>query len=307
MGKLLFVDTNIYLDFYRIRNEVKTPFLSHLEAIKNNLIMTDQVEMEFKKNRQGAILEGMNVLKAPGKISVPSVLRQDNASKAIDRNIENIKARIKKLRERYENVLGTPVRYDKVYQVLQRLFAKKKEIDLYRKSEKRYDIRELAHKRFVLGYPPRKKNDTSMGDAINWEWLVYVSKKKNADIWIVSRDSDFGVTINGKGFLNDWLKQEFSDRVNKKRDIVLCTRLSDALKEFNIPVTIEEEKEESRVINLQARIRSTSRTSEINIYCGDHDEENDEVECGICGVPASRSSMRSTEAWGYICDNHDVY
>jgi len=77
MPKLLFVDTNIYLDFYRIRNDVKTPFLSHLEAIKENLIITDQVEMEFKKNRQSAILEGMQELKAPGKIGVPSVLRQD--------------------------------------------------------------------------------------------------------------------------------------------------------------------------------------------------------------------------------------
>jgi hypothetical protein len=36
MPKLLFVDTNIYLDFYRIRNEVKTSFLDHLEGIKNN-------------------------------------------------------------------------------------------------------------------------------------------------------------------------------------------------------------------------------------------------------------------------------
>ena len=134
--KLLFIDTNIYLDFYRIRNDVKTPFLSHLEAIKEQLIMTDQVEMEFKKNRQIAILEGMQELKAPSKISVPSVLRQDKSSTAIDKDIENIKKRIKKLRERYSNVFENPTRYDKVYQVLQRLFSKKKSIDFYRKSKK---------------------------------------------------------------------------------------------------------------------------------------------------------------------------
>lgn len=163
MPKLLFVDTNIYLDFYRIRNEVKTPFLSHLEAIKDHLIMTDQVEMEFKKNRQSAILEGMQELKAPGKISVPGVLRQDKSSQALDKDIENIKQRVRKLRARYEKVLETPTRYDKVYQVMQRLFAKRKDIDLYRKSKKRYDIRELAQKRFNLGYPPRKKKDTSIG------------------------------------------------------------------------------------------------------------------------------------------------
>ena len=63
MPKLLFIDTNIYLDFYRIRNEVKAPFLVHLEGIKDTLIVTDQVEMEFKKNRQSSILEGMKELK----------------------------------------------------------------------------------------------------------------------------------------------------------------------------------------------------------------------------------------------------
>ena len=57
--------------------------------------MTDQVEMEFKKNRQIAILEGMQELKAPSKISVPSVLRQDKSSTAIDKDIENIKNRNK--------------------------------------------------------------------------------------------------------------------------------------------------------------------------------------------------------------------
>ena len=27
----------------------------------------------------------------------------------------------------------------------------------------------LAWRRFLLGYPPRKANDTSIGDAVNWE------------------------------------------------------------------------------------------------------------------------------------------
>ena len=172
MPKLLFVDTNIYLDFYRIRTDVKTQFLSHMEAIKDSLIVTDQVEMEFKKNRQAAILEGMKELKTPQKINVPSVLRQDKSSKAIDTNLTKMKDRIGKLRTRMGNVLENPSRYDKVYQVAQRLFIKRKEIDLYRKSKMRYKIRELAEKRFMLGYPPRKNNDNSIGDAINWEWIV---------------------------------------------------------------------------------------------------------------------------------------
>lgn len=252
MPKLLFVDTNIYLDFYRIRNEVKIPFITHLEAIKDQLIVTDQVEMEFKKNRQSAILEGIKELKVPTKISVPGIIRQDKSSSALDNDIERIKKRIRKLKTRLENVLKTPTKSDKVYQVLQRLFTKNnKDIDLYRKSKKRYEIRELAQKRYTLGYPPKKKNDTSIGDAVNWEWIIHVAQKNNSDIWIVSRDGDFGATLDSKGFVNDWLQQEFKQRVNKKRNIILCPLLSQALKEFDIPVTEEEEKEESRVIRLK--------------------------------------------------------
>lgn len=248
MAKLLFVDTNIYLDFYRIKNDIKTSFLENLEAIKNSLIVTDQVEMEFKKNRQKAILEGMKELQSQKKIDIPSILKNHKSAIALDKDYVKINNQIKYLRSRLDKVFEDPVRYDKVYQVLQRLFSKKKAIDLYRKHAKRYDVRELAQKRFLLGYPPRKNNNTSMGDAINWEWLIYVSGITNSDIWIVSRDSDYGVIQEDKGFINDWLKQEFSERINKKRKIILCPKLSVALREFKIPITKEEEHEEERVI-----------------------------------------------------------
>jgi hypothetical protein len=248
MSKLLFIDTNIYLDFYRIRNDVKVSFLEKLEAIKDSLIVTDQVEMEFKKNRQLAILDGMKELKSSPKINIPGVLKNDKSATGLENDQNKINDRIKKLKGRLDNVLENPVRYDKVYQVLQRIFSKRQDIDLYRKHKMRYKVRELANKRFMLGYPPRKKNDTSIGDAINWEWLIYVAEKKNADIWIVSRDGDFGAIQDDKGFLNDWLKQEFRQRINKQRKIILCPKLSFALREFNIKITPEEAKEEEKAI-----------------------------------------------------------
>ena len=48
--KLLFVDTNIWLDFYRARSEAGLSLLRHLDSIRNQIIMTYVVEMEFKKN-----------------------------------------------------------------------------------------------------------------------------------------------------------------------------------------------------------------------------------------------------------------
>ncbi|MFN3843551.1 MAG: PIN-like domain-containing protein [Rehaibacterium terrae] len=73
LKKLLFVDTNIWLDFYRARNDAGLALLKHAEAVADSIIVTYQLESEFKKNRQAAILEGMQELKPPGQIPRPAI------------------------------------------------------------------------------------------------------------------------------------------------------------------------------------------------------------------------------------------
>jgi len=53
MGKfLVFVDTNILLDFYRVRGrDTSLSILDHLDNNKDRFIVTNQVEMKFKKHR----------------------------------------------------------------------------------------------------------------------------------------------------------------------------------------------------------------------------------------------------------------
>lgn len=99
-----------------------------------------------------------------------------------------------------------------------------------------------------MGYPPRKKNDTSIGDAINWEWIVHVCKENNANAIIVSRDGDYGVSYNDKSYINDWLSAEFKERVNKRKAVTLYDSLSSALKDLKVRVTQAEQDEERRMI-----------------------------------------------------------
>lgn len=50
LDTLLFVDTNVLLDFYRIRkSDISTKYLEQLEACKDKLIINSQIEMEYKK------------------------------------------------------------------------------------------------------------------------------------------------------------------------------------------------------------------------------------------------------------------
>src|SRR5882724_9428050 len=100
----------------------------------------------------------------------------------------------------------------------------------------------------MRGYPPRKANATSMGDAINWGWIVECGKQANRDVIVVSRDSDYGIVNRGKEvYLNDWLAFEFAERA-PGRKVTLARELSHALKALNVTISDAEVKEEKLAI-----------------------------------------------------------
>jgi PIN domain len=99
--KLLFVDTNIWLDFYRAQNEAYIGLLDKVVGIKAKVIVTHQLETEFKKNRQQVILGSITLLKSHIPKAVPSVgvLAQANQFKMVGKDIESAKKQIKKLQD----------------------------------------------------------------------------------------------------------------------------------------------------------------------------------------------------------------
>ena len=156
----------------------------------------------------------------------------------------------KKVTEKIHKVLKNPEKNDQVFQVLQRVFKHNTPLNLNRNSRTRFTVRRLARKRFFLGYPPRKKGDTSYGDAINWEWIIQCAIDSRKDIVIVTRDADYGAIHKSESYLNDWLKQEFKERVSRQRKIHLTEKLSEGLKIVHAKVTKDMEDEELRVLNL---------------------------------------------------------
>lgn len=247
MKRLLFIDTNIWLDFYRVRNETGLALLKHAEAVSDQLIVTYQLESEFKRNRQSAILEGMQELKPPGQVARPGIFSDAKASAVLVRSMKEADKRVRALKQKLTRVLDNPSAHDPVYQACQRMFHRSDSLVLTRDDKIRHTIRRRAFRRFLHGCPPRKRNDTSIGDAINWEWMIHCATEQSAELVIVSRDSDYGITFEGKGYVNDHLKQEFAERVSRKRKLLLYTKLSDALKHFSVPVTPQEEAVESEI------------------------------------------------------------
>lgn len=252
--KLLFVDTNIWLDFYRSQNEAYIGLLEKVEGIKERIIVTHQLETEYKKNRQQVILNSIKLLKdhMPKKVPSVGVLAQAQQFKMVSRDIESACKRIKKLQDRLVAMMEKPAEKDKVFQAVHRIFHRTDDLALTRDEkdkEKRHEIRGRAERRFMHGAPPRKSSDTSYGDSLNWEWMIDCAISKSAELVIVSRDSDYGATHDGKTYVNDHLRQEFSNRVSQKRQLLLYPKLSDALKHFKVAVTAEQVKAEAELID----------------------------------------------------------
>jgi len=251
LDALIFIDTNIFLDFYRIRkSEVSMSYLNLIDDHKNVIITGSQVEMEYKKNRQVVILESQGKFKNPdwNNLTVPALLSETEEAQKIIELRKEVTAQQAKISKDIENILKLPSIHDPVFKALEMLFKNKSKYNLSREHKERVKIRELSLKRFMLGYPPRKKNDTSIGDAINWEWIIKCAINSKKNIIIVTRDGDFGINLKSESFLNDWLQQEFNDRVSSKREILLTTRLSEAFKKIDIPVSDDMVEEESRFI-----------------------------------------------------------
>jgi predicted nucleic acid-binding protein len=252
MDALLFIDTNILLDFYRIRKtNISMKYLEEIEKHKELIIINSQVEMEFKKNRQSVILESLAEVRKfdVPSLNVPMILNDTKTVDLISKSKDEIKLNKKKLTDRIEKILKNP-NQDPVYKSLEKLFRHKSEINLSRENKLRFSIRNLAKKRFILGYPPRKKSDNSIGDAINWEWIIYCAQKTGKKIILVTRDSDFGAIDPTDSYLNDWLNQEFKERVGRRRKIILTDKLSQAFKLLKIPVSTEMIEEEQKVSQL---------------------------------------------------------
>lgn len=252
----VFIDTNIFLDFYRDSNEATLSLLERLKPVRDCIISTYQVEMEFLKNRQRVLGDSLGKLKTNTQVSVPAIFADSGTNDSLKELNKAASKKADLLRKRIVNLLKSPKQNDVVFQTLTEVFQSNAGHVLTRDMPIRHTIKRLAWRRFILGYPPRKGADTSIGDALNWEWLVYCGQTFQGKILIVSRDGDYGMSVQSDHFLNDQLLQEYRDRVGPRKSISLTSRLSDALKELQVAVPANEIAAETEALTVRGNAGS---------------------------------------------------
>ncbi len=309
MDNWIFVDTNIYLDFYRMSNDLSMKFLEQLKSRQGNLVMTYQVEMEFKKNRQSAILTTLGDLSS--SMPRPVIFSDDASHKALQKAWKN---KVDDYRSRLREMLQDPISHDPVFTSLEELFTKRDDLTLPEASPKKKVIVQRAKDRSLSGYPPRKSRD-SIGDAVNWEWLMELASQREAVIHLVSRDSDFGVEHRGRYYLNDWLTDEFHARAANGASISLAGSLAETLKKLSVRVSKTQEAVEDAIIARRRKINWAERRGKYVEYLKDLSEEDLHWEIDskiadtqydlleneyVCGT------MAETNATDWQIDNYEI-
>lgn len=215
--KHLFIDTNIYLNFYHFSSDTLEELQKLSVAVENNsikLYVTEQVINEFRRNRENRIADACSKFEAqklPNQFpEIYKAYEEYGALREILRAFEETRGHL--IENLNNDIESKQLLADKT---IEKLF------DVAEVLEVDENIVEKAKNRVMLGNPPGKSN--SYGDSINWECLL--EKVPNGiDLYFVTDDQDYTSKIN-KGKLAEFLELEWMGK--KSSSIFYYRKLSE--------------------------------------------------------------------------------
>lgn len=184
--RLLLIDANIYLDFYRFSKDDLEELRKLAQLVREGeirLYVNQQLRDEFMRNREKVLadsLKGVEEAMPPARF--PQVLRNyqrftdlDTARNAYAAEVEKLVSRARK--DAAERKLPADELLDDL-------------IDPARDMEITPEIVQAAKDRYDRGNPPGKRTSSSYGDAITWTALLHHHPKKEP-LDIITSDKDY--------------------------------------------------------------------------------------------------------------------
>ncbi|MDX2171686.1 MAG: PIN domain-containing protein [Bacteroidota bacterium] len=249
----LFIDTNIFLNFYHFSGDDLEELNKLLVLIKNDeitLFVPNQVVDEFHRNRDNKIADALKEFrKEKIEKQFPQMTKQYPEYKKLKETIklfdENKQALLEKLsKDINTNSLKADI-------IISELFRNAKIINITK------PIFNLAKYRHEIGNPPGKKD--SYGDAINWEALLE-SVPDNEDIIFVTDDSDYLSELNNENF-KPFLIKEWQNK--KCSSIILFKTLTLFFKKNFPKIKLANEYEKTLLIEKLAKSGSFATTHSV--------------------------------------------
>lgn len=273
--KLLFIDSNILLNFYDFYDEdldQLNKLADLIEAGEIKLFLTTQVLNEVKKNRDLRLKVAYEKF-SNHKHEIPMPIFCKNYEEYSD-----IK-KIHKILDKIKSKLSKKISIDIQSRQLKADFVIDLLIDksVLIKSDK---YLENAIKRHQFGRPPGKK-DRSYGDEINWESLI-AETTEEGDFVIVSTDGDYASAVD-EYELKDYLVDEWKEN-KKTNDIYFYRSLSSFFTEHDIKIELKIEQEKDSLIENLINSSNFLTTHGIISKLNKHASFNDEQIKGLANA-----------------------
>lgn len=201
----LFVDTNVFLNFYSYAKDDLGQLKKLIENLGENKILLhlpQQVLNELERNREMKLKASADQFRKENfPTAIPRHMQDYPHAKVYSEAVDAaLKARVLMINQAAAEASSKTLAADKV---LEELVEK---ADVYAEDE---GIFQRAVGRMQKGNPPGKPG--SVGDQYNWEYLL--EKVPNEDLHIVSKDGDYVSGMN-TGRPHPFLEKEWKQRKN---------------------------------------------------------------------------------------------
>jgi predicted nucleic acid-binding protein len=200
----VFLDTNIFLGFYYAEVDPRVLF-GEIGQLKSHLLLPDIVYEEFVRNRDRILetfarsVHGADIEALPSSFLVAGTAEYE----ALRQMGEEYSRHIRNLGDRIESMVTDP-ETDPVYAAFAGLLHDPEVITLSRTES--HVMR--AHRRKLLGNPPKSERKTTIGDEVIWEMLLEQLERLDEDLILVTQDSTYRNHIT-------YLKEEYRERTGK--------------------------------------------------------------------------------------------
>lgn len=208
------IDTNLFLELYGTAEDPEEIF-ADIGAVREHLVFPDIIFDEFLRNRSRVLDRIADDVRKreTGEVPLPSVIRKNPNIAALQRAGEEYNRVVGALYADIRRMIVDPA-VDPVARAFGDL-ARDPGVRVFRRTE---ELIARAHRRKLLGNPPKSPGTDTIGDELIWETLLLNLAE---DLIFVTRDRTFY-------YHTAYLAEEYRERTGS--NLTITDRISDVLK-----------------------------------------------------------------------------
>lgn len=207
------IDTNLFLELYRT-DEDPGDIFEDIRVIAKHLVFPDIIFDEFLRNRSKVLDRIADDVRKreTGEVLLPSVIRENPNTAALQRAGKEYNQVVGALYADIQRMIIEPAA-DPVARAFGDL-ARDPGVRVFRRTE---ELIARAHRRKLLGNPPKSPGTDTIGDELIWETLLLNLAE---DLIFVTRDRTFR-------YHTAYLAEEYRERTGSS--LTITDRISDVL------------------------------------------------------------------------------